>query len=410
MVKLKFLCLSPFQRHPEIADQGEKRQGRRGDSGAGLANPGLVPSTFQTDGGSAFSISTDRATSVFAGPSQDGSSSAASPQVTGMQSIRENLTYNGLSDQAAELVLASWRPATKKLYDVYINKWMTFAKDNNCSVFNPTIQDVVNFLADLFQKGAGYSVINSARCSLSAFLPYVDGKSVGSHSLVCRLLKGVFAKRPSLPKYTLTWDVGMVLRYLASLPSTEELSLKMLTYRLVMLLCLLTGQRGHALYQLKLSDCHVDSGSTKLTIVYTSIHKCTTAKSHTKPSVILAYPFDPNLCAVKHFKMYVEKTKHLRKQDVLFLTLLRPHKAIARATYSRWVKDVLSLAGVDTDVFSPHSTRSASTSAALSAGAPLDVILDAAAWASDLTFTKFYKRDCAPKINFSQAVYKSAGL
>ena len=71
---------------------------------------------------------------------------------------------------------------------------------------------------------------------------------------------------------------------------------------------------------------------------------------------------------------------------------------------------MLSLAGVDTDVFSPHSTRSASTSAALSAGAPLDVILDAAAWASDLTFTKFYKRDCAPKINFSQAVYKSAGF
>ena len=68
------------------------------------------------------------------------------------------------------------------------------------------------------------------------------------------------------------------------------------------------------------------------------------------------------------------------------------------------------LAGVNTDAFGPHSTRSASTSAALSAGAPINVILDAAAWSSDLTFIRFYKRDCSPKLTFSQAVYKSAGF
>ena len=327
-----------------------------------------------------------------------------------MQSIRKNLVNNGLSEQAAELVLASWRPSTKKLYDVYIKKWIIYAKENNCSTYNPVIQDVLNFLAALFHDGNGYSVINSARCSLSAFLPYIDGKSVGSHPLVCRLVKGVFVKRPSLPKYSVTWDVGVVLRYLASLPAPEELSFKMLTYRFVMLLCLLTGQRGHALYQLKVSDCHLDLNCSRLTIVYSSIHKCTTPSSHTRPSVLLAYPYDKKLCVVEHFKLYVIYTQQFRKDDSLFITLLKPHGAISRATYGRWIKEVLTSAGVNTNIFGPHSTRSASTSAALAAGAPINVILDAASWASDLTFTRFYKRETVPKITFSEAVYKAAGF
>ena len=56
-------------------------------------------------------------------------------------------------------------------------------------------------------------------------------------------MKGVFETRPSLPCYSETWDVNVVLDYIAGLGQPEDQDLKMLTYKAVMLLALLTGQR-----------------------------------------------------------------------------------------------------------------------------------------------------------------------
>ncbi|ESP01853.1 hypothetical protein LOTGIDRAFT_99731, partial [Lottia gigantea] len=49
---------------------------------------------------------------------------------------------------------------------------------------------------------------------------------LGKHPLICRFLKGVFELRPSLPRYTHTWDVDIVLRYLSSLAPAEDLTSK----------------------------------------------------------------------------------------------------------------------------------------------------------------------------------------
>ena len=59
----------------------------------------------------------------------------------------------------------------------------------------------------MFNNGASYSAINSARCALSAYLPLLNGYSVGCHPVICKVVKGVFEKRPSLPKYRDTSDV-----------------------------------------------------------------------------------------------------------------------------------------------------------------------------------------------------------
>ena len=48
--------------------------------------------------------------------------------------------------------------------------------------------------------------------------------------------------------------------------------------------------------------------------------------------------------------------------------------------------------GVDTTIFSPHSCRSASTSAASAAGVSIDEILKAGDWSNARTFYKYYRR------------------
>ena len=70
-----------------------------------------------------------------------------------------------------------------------------------------------------------------------------DGSKFGEHPVVCRFLKGVFELRLSLSKYTEIWDVATVLEYLKTLSPAKELSLKILTKKVTMLLCLLMGQR-----------------------------------------------------------------------------------------------------------------------------------------------------------------------
>ena len=63
-------------------------------------------------------------------------------------------------------------------------------------------------------RNVGYSVINTARSALSTFIT-IDNHTVGIHPLVCRYLKGVFNEFPVLRKYSFTWDVGVVLKYIS---------------------------------------------------------------------------------------------------------------------------------------------------------------------------------------------------
>ena len=76
----------------------------------------------------------------------------------------------------------------------------------------------MNFLAELFQSGAGYSAVNTARSALSSILMLPGNTTFGSHPLVSRLLKGVFELRPALPKYQSIWDISVVLNMLECWP------------------------------------------------------------------------------------------------------------------------------------------------------------------------------------------------
>ena len=67
-----------------------------------------------------------------------------------------------------------------------------------------------------------------------------NGIYFGKRPFVQRLMKGIFNLRPVLPRQFALWDPDIVLDYLTNLdlPLTDYLSEK-----LVVLLCLLSGQR-----------------------------------------------------------------------------------------------------------------------------------------------------------------------
>ena len=103
------------------------------------------------------------------------------------------------------------------------------------------ISDVANFLADLHAKGYQTSSLNAYRSVISSVHDKVDDMDVGKHPLVCRVLKGAFHARPPLPRYSAIWDVQVVLDCILQWGDTTSLSLKLLTFKLVMLMSLAIG-------------------------------------------------------------------------------------------------------------------------------------------------------------------------
>lgn len=114
------------------------------------------------------------------------------------------------------------------------------------------------------------------------FHPKIDGFDVGKHPLVSRLMKDVFNRRPPLPKYSMTWSVCTVLKYLKSLGQNSELTLKYLSHKLVTLLALATVGRSSDLSLLLVN--RFTSSSEGLTHMSRFV-KTIQTQSHASPSV-----------------------------------------------------------------------------------------------------------------------------
>ena len=154
--------------------------------------------------------------------------------VSGMARIRESFGSRGISSEASALLLASWRPKTQSNYDSLFSKWSRWCSQRNRNPVEGPVEDVANFLADLFKEGYLYRSLNSYRSAISALHSKVDGYSVGQHPLITRMLKGVFNERPPVAKYSAFWDVGVVLKYLKGLGTNDTLSLRLLLIKLAM--------------------------------------------------------------------------------------------------------------------------------------------------------------------------------
>ena len=253
----------------------------------------------------------------------------------------------------------------------------------------PSEAEVLDFLTRLFHSGEGYSAINTARCALSSFLSDKLQVTIGNYSSVKRFLKGVFELRPSLPRYDHIWDVDIVIEFLKNFYPYDGMPLSILTMKLVMLLALSTAQRVQTLHSLNIKD--VVFTEDLVTIPITDILKQTSIKNRKFTLYLHAYKSDTAICVVEALKVYIDRTRKIRgKEDYLLISFLKPYKRVGKQTISRWLKKVMYEAGIDTEVFKSHSTRSASVSKAKSKFVPADFILKVAGWSNNHCYKKFY--------------------
>ena len=248
------------------------------------------------------------------------------------------------------------------------------------------MSNVINFMAERYTDGTGYRTACLNRSALNSYVTITEGMTLTDHPLVRRFVAGVFNTRPPMPRYVQVWDIGIVISYLRGLGETPNLSLKLLTLKLNALLSILTSQRVSSLHSLLTSRTTLTRDRVAFVPAWLLKHHRQGKKI--KPIVVKAYPADPKVCVVSTLRIYLEM--RLGVSDQLLQCHRRPHGPASKDTIARWLKQVLKESGVDTSVYSAHSYRGASTSAAARVSVPIQKILDRGQWASEDTWRNHY--------------------
>ena len=131
-------------------------------------------------------------------------------------------------------------------------------------------------------------------------------------------------------------------------PKNNQLLLEHLTKKLVILLCILSGQRSQSIASLCLDFMH------KCECIYTfyspTVLKTTTPTFHQAPLIFEVFVEDDRLCVVNCLDEFISRTELIREntEDIkqLILSYTYPHKSIKSETLARYAKLCLGMAGI----------------------------------------------------------------
>ena len=268
-------------------------------------------------------------------------------KVDGLPFLRRTLEGYNLDEGTLKFLEHSWRPSTRKTYNTHMNRWELWARERNISDLNPEVGDILRYLRWYFDTGVGYGAVNAARCALSRMLPRHQGRTVGEHFMVKWLCKSCHEQRPPQPRYDTFWRVEWVLDWIQALGSNSQLSLKLLSWKLAILLLLVSSQRGQTIINLMVDRMRVEEEAV--------VFKMRTLLKHNQLGQPLdsitfhKYDIETRVCVVRTISTYLKRTATVRRgQPQLLLSYIGPHGAISRATLARWTLTVLGKAGIDT--------------------------------------------------------------
>ena len=140
-----------------------------------------------------------------------------------LESFRQSLTWEGISERAAEFIAGARRPGTSFNYESTWRKWVSWCGEREINLHSCNLNFVLDFLAQLFEKKFEYSIINTNRSALSAYHDKVDNRPLDKHPKVCNLMTRVFNRNPPKPSYVFIWDIELVLTFIRGMPSNTEL-------------------------------------------------------------------------------------------------------------------------------------------------------------------------------------------
>ena len=255
----------------------------------------------------------------------------------GLSCARERFLKEDLSNESTNIIMASRRKSTSIKYQVYINQWLVI------NFQNASFSNGLDFLTSLYQNEKQYPNISCAKSILSLFIRSSNGLEFGKQFIVQRFMKGIYQLRPSLPKYSFTWDISILFEKCRELPPNDQLDLKALTLKTATLLTLI-------IFTLDLR--YLKNDKDTIHIAFPSVLKHSGPGRHLKPVILKRHLADTKTCPVEVLHTYLKTTKEIRKNKTkLLISFLKPHSAVTVKTISRSIKISLKEAGFDTNTY-----------------------------------------------------------
>jgi hypothetical protein len=84
------------------------------------------------------------------------------------------------------------------------------------------LNNILEFISNLFTLGKAYRTINVARSMLSGTLFPIEGQPVVQHCLVMKLVKGIYNSKPLESRYSSTWSIDLATVYFYNFPFNSE--------------------------------------------------------------------------------------------------------------------------------------------------------------------------------------------
>ena len=226
---ITILYVPTFYSYRSSISKGEQGEDRNSYSDTRLVNSILVPSANADD--------QPRATifSIISKKSDSYTQTLREPSTTSKTSVNGN-QGNATTIKTLE---ASLRQSTHCKYNNYIKHWLDYSK----TMWKIEITLVLDFISAMFEKGHGYSTINSAKDGVATIMHIPPYDSLNKHPLINKYMTGIFNLRLPKPKLSFLWDVDISFRYFERQGDNCLLSDIVLTQKLIILLLLLGAHR-----------------------------------------------------------------------------------------------------------------------------------------------------------------------
>ena len=236
---------------------------------------------------------------------------------------------------------------------------------------------IVAFLTFLFSvKKCQVSTIKGYRSTISNTLKYKTGYDFGSHPVLSELIKSFAKQRPVDRSLAPKWDLAFVLSHMckASFEPLVKASLFHLSVKTVFLVTLATARRVSEVLAFAIDSDHLRfSNLDSSLILRTQVGFLAKNQLPSRAPDSITIPklsnfcrksdnFNRMLCPVRAVKIYLNKTKSLRKHRTILFIPTQGDQDLAKSTLSRWVKYAVkhaygSISKNPNRLFKPQSSR-----------------------------------------------------
>ena len=208
---------SPSHIDVQNPDESNNRPNETYSRCSSLASPALLAGSSETSNISAI-VATDQSNPLYRpNRPEPSSSNVPSPSHGRVTFLYHRFHAKGIPTNVADLLIAATRFSTHKTYESSWNRWCRWHSGQNWSSF------VINkwhsnFLTEVLNEGLSYRSLNVLRSA-----PFFQWVRI--LTLLTELFKGALNKRPPKPKYSHTWNVDVMIKYMISLGKNNTLSL-----------------------------------------------------------------------------------------------------------------------------------------------------------------------------------------